>query len=576
MRITDARTLEEARQAGMARYVPDAPRIAVGMDTCGIGSDADKVFDAFTRGLRKAGIATIVARTGCFGFCSEEPLVNVQLPERPLIMLHKVRPEDAAAVIDGISRGELPLDKALCRIEEWDHLTGQVRFGRGLACVPLWNELPFFRPQKKIVLRDSGLIDPQDIGEYIAAGGYGALHKAVTAMTPRQVIGEVAASKLRGRGGVGFPTGRKWELMAERSHPSGKKYVICNGDEGDPGAYMNRNEIESDPHMVLEGMLIGGYAMGADEGVIYIRAEYPVAVQRMKLAVRQAEQAGLLGKAIFGSGFSFTVTIVEGAGAFVCGEETALIASIEGRAGRPRVRPPFPAEQGLYGKPTDINNVETWCNIAPIIIRGAEWFRSTGTAASAGTKVFSLVGKIKNTGLVELPLGKTLDTIVYDIGEGSGSGKPVRAVQTGGPSGGCVPADRFATTVDYESLNALGTIMGSGGIVVMDSDNCMVDVAKYFTQFTASESCGTCTPCREGLAQAMAILERITEGSASEEDLERLRELAETIRDTALCGLGQTSTNPVLTTLDYFRKEYDRHIKEHRCDAGVCRMKERG
>lgn len=574
MKIIDSQTLNSVRETGLSKYLPPKLRIAIGMDTCGIGNDAERIFEAFSKGLRQAGIDALVTRTGCFGFCSAEPLVNIQFPGKPLVMLHRLKLSDVPGIIEQLSRETIPVEKALCRIEAWDHLTGRVEFGKGLENLPLWNEIPFFKPQKKIVLRDSGLINPQDIDEYIAVGGYSSLLKALTQMTPQQVIEEIKNSKLRGRGGAGFPAGKKWELMAVKQ--AEKKYIICNADEGDPGAYMNRNEIESDPHMMIEGMLIGAYAMGASEGIIYIRAEYPLAVQRLKLAVKQAEQYGLIGEAIFGAKFNFKFTIVEGAGAFVCGEETALIASIEGKAGRPRLRPPFPAEKGLYGLPTTINNVETWCNVPAIIAKGSAWFTETGTQNSAGTKVFSLVGKIKNTGLVELPLGKSLDTIIYDVGEGAGTGKEIKAVQTGGPSGGCVPANKFNTPVDYESLNALGTIMGSGGIVVMDTDNCMVDVARYFTEFTSAESCGKCTPCREGLYQALKILERITEGRATEGDLDELKNLAEVIRDTALCGLGQTSANPVLTTLEYFRKEYDEHIKDKRCEAGICKKAQSG
>ena len=387
-------------------------------------------------------------------------------------------------------------------------------------------------------------------------------------MRQTDVVEEVTAARMRGRGGAGFPTGIKWSMMEKSDAP--QKYIICNADEGDPGAYMNRNEIESDPHSLLEGMLIGAYAMGVSKGIAYVRAEYPLAVKRLKIAIEQATELGLMGDNIMGSSFSFHCDVVEGAGAFVCGEETALIASIEGYAGRPRPRPPYPAAKGLYGCPTNINNVETWCNIPLIIEKGSGWFRQTGTEKSPGTKVFSLVGKIKNTGLVELPLGSTLETFVYEIGEGTGTGKVVKAVQTGGPSGGCIPAAHFKTPVDYESLAELGAIMGSGGMVVMDQDNCMVDVARYFLEFNSAESCGKCTPCREGLSQALAILTKITNGQGSMADLTMLELLSATIKDTALCGLGQTAPNPILTTLRYFRHEYEEHIIEKRCHAGVC------
>jgi NADH-quinone oxidoreductase subunit F len=412
------------------------------------------------------------------------------------------------------------------------------------------------------------LINPEDIEEYIAIGGYRTLWQVLTNFKPLEVIAQVKESKLRGRGGAGFPTGIKWELMQKEN--ADQKYIICNADEGDPGAYMNRNESESDPHMLLEGMIIGAYAMGASQGIIYVRAEYPLAVERIRKAISQARSLGLLGENIFGSGFSFDLQLVEGAGAFVCGEETALIASLEGRSGRPQPRPPFPAQKGYLGKPTNINNVETWSNIPVVMAKGADWFKQTGTQSSSGTKVFSLVGKIKNTGLVELPLGATLQTLIYNIGSGTGTNKKVKAVQSGGPSGGCIPVSLFNTSIDYETLASLGAIMGSGGMVVMDDDNCMVDIARYFTEFTTSESCGKCTPCREGLTQNLNILTQITQGKAGLSDLQKLSDLGMVIKDTALCGLGQTGPNPVLTTLKYFRNEYEEHIKEGRCDGGVC------
>ncbi len=456
----------------------------------------------------------------------------------------------------------------LCKIESWDHLTGQVVYGQGMPDVPQWHELPFFAGQKRIVLRNCGLINPEDIEEYIAVGGYSALHQVLRQMKPEQVIELVQKSRLRGRRGAGFPTGNKWEILLKA--PGDLKYLICNADEGDPGAYMNRNEIESDPHSLLEGMIIGAYAMGAAHGVIYIRAEYPLAVLRLKEALDEARQCGLLGSGIFGTDFSFDIELVEGAGAFVCGEETALIASLEGKAGRPRPRPPFPGQKGLWGKPTNINNVETWFNVPPIIQRGPEWFTGTGTEKSAGTKVFSLVGKIKNTGLVEMPFGSPLKKIIYDIGGGTGNARKVKAIQTGGPSGGCIPAELFDSPVDYESLAAIGSIMGSGGMVVMDEDNCMVNVARYFIGFSHSESCGKCVPCRVGLDHALRILNAITNGKATVEDLETLEDLAQMIRDTSLCGLGQTAPNPVLTTLKYFRDEYLSHVRRQYCAAAVC------
>ncbi len=568
MKILDAESLEAIRKSGLKKLLPDTPKISVGMGTCGSGNGAKGVYESLQKAIKAKRAKIDLSITGCFGFCSEEPLVNCYLPGMPLVILHKVVPKDAEKIVDSLSNGVMPIKKALCKIEKWNFFTSGIEYGTGLNEVPFWNEIPFFKGQKKIVLREAGLINPEDIEEYVAVGGYSALMKALTMMTPDSVLDEIKKSKLRGRGGAGFPTGIKWEMMKKAE--SDRKYIICNADEGDPGAYMNRNEIESDPQALIEGMLIGAYVMGAPEGVMYVRAEYPLAVERFKKAVASARECGLMGHNIFGSSFSFDLSHVEGAGAFVCGEETALIASIEGRAGRPIPRPPYPAQKGLWGKPTNINNVETWFNIPLIVTIGGDEFAKFGIQNSTGTKVFSLVGKIKNTGLVELPLGTPLENIIYQMGEGTGTKKRIRAVQTGGPSGGCIPVEHFDTPVDYESLTKLGTIMGSGGMVVMDQDNCMVDVARYFVEVTHNESCGKCTPCREGLAQALAILNKITGGEATMEDLDMLERLAYVIRDSSLCGLGQTSANPVLSTLRYFRDEYERHIIQKRCKAGVC------
>jgi NADH-quinone oxidoreductase subunit F len=568
MKVHDAASLEKARQQGLAKFLPNVPKISVGSGTCGLGNGAKEVFEAFQHAIKARRVDIRINKVGCFGFCAEEVLVNCYVPGQPLVILHRVTPKDVEGILDGISRGMLPLKKALCKIERWDFFTSKTDYGTGLGKVPSWQEIPFFKGQKKIVLRESGLIDPEDIEEYFAVGGYSSLMKAITQMTPDSVLEEVKKAKLRGRGGAGFPTAVKWEMM--KNVKTDVKYIICNADEGDPGAYMNRNEIESDPHALIEGMILGAYVMGASEGVMYVRAEYPLAVERFKKAVADARERGILGKNIFGSNFSFDLTYVEGAGAFVCGEETALIASIEGKAGRPIPRPPYPAQKGLWGKPTNINNVETWINVPVIVTIGGDEFAKFGTPSCTGTKVFSLVGKVKNTGLVELPLGTPLATIVYQMGEGTGSKKKIRAVQTGGPSGGCIPVEHFNTPVDYESLTKLGTIMGSGGMVVMDQDNCMVDVARYFVEVTYAESCGKCVPCREGLAQALALLNKITHGEATMEDLDTLERLAYVIRDAALCGLGQTASNPVLTTLRYFRDEYEKHIVQKRCKAGVC------
>ena len=572
MIIQSLQQLDSLRQAGLAAVVPHKPMISVGLGTCGIGNEADTVFETFDALIKKTKSPVTLKRTGCFGFCAEEPLVMLYLPGKPILLFSKFNASQCAGVLKAATdsrKAEAVAKQARAKIEAWDFVTSQATFGKGYPGTPDWNEIPFFKGQKKIVLRDCGLIDPESIEDYIAVGGYAAFAKAVLTQSPTQVIETVKASRLRGRGGAGFPTGRKWELMQAQTSPG--KFLICNADEGDPGAYMNRNEIESDPHMLLEGMAIGAYAMGTPAGIVYIRAEYPLAVERLKKAIQAARGRGLLGRNILGSGFSFDIELIQGAGAFVCGEETALIASAESKAGRPLPRPPYPAERGYNASPTNINNVETLCNVPAILSAGPAWFTGFGTAQSAGTKVFSLVGKVKNTGLVELPLGTSIETIVYGMGEGTGSvNKKIKAVQTGGPSGGCIPVEHFKTPVDYDSLAALGAIMGSGGMVVMDQDNCMVDVARYFVGFTAAESCGKCTPCREGLSQSLRILTAISKGEATEKELTELEALAHVIRDASLCGLGQTAANPVLTTLRYFRNDYLEHIRERRCSAGAC------
>ena len=566
--------LGSLRALGLERIKPKGPSISVGTGTCGLGNGAGLVFEAIQKAV-EAEFASVprplMRQVGCFGYCSAEPMVMAYRPGKPLLVFTTVKTSKAPRIARGLVSDEA-FDKlardATAKIETWDFRTSVVEYGSAYPFLPNWNELPFFKGQEKLVLRDAGLIDPENLGEYLAVGGYSGLMKVLGSMRPETVIDEMKKSKLRGRGGAGFPTYRKWELM--RASQGERKYVICNADEGDPGAYMNRNEIESDPHALIEGMAIGAYAMGATEGLIYVRAEYPLAVERITKAVAATREAGILGRNILGSKFSFDLEIATGAGAFVCGEETALIASAEGRAGRPSPRPPFPAQRGLNGCPTNINNVETWCNVPLVASRGGDWFAGFGTASSAGTKVFSLVGKVQNTGLVELPLGKRLDAAVYGMGGGAGPRKRIKALQSGGPSGGCIPANLFNTAIDYEELAKLGAIMGSGGLVAMDQDNCMVDVARYFVSFTASESCGKCAPCREGLSQMLRILDSVSKGEAKEEDLDTLEELALAIRDSALCGLGQTAANPVLTTLRYFRSEYERHIREKRCEAGVC------
>ena len=510
---------------------------------------------AFSRAIEAKGLSdeVMVVETGCHGFCEHGPLVIVY-PEGTFYC--QVKAEDVEEIVES----HLFKGRIVERLLYHEPLTHE--------SIPNYSEINFYKKQHRLVLENCGAINPEQIEEYIAVGGYEALAKAVTTMSPEDVIEEIKKSGLRGRGGGGFPTGMKWQFA--KASVSDKKYVICNADEGDPGAFMDRSVLEGDPHKILEGMAVCGYAIGADEGYIYVRAEYPLAIKRLRIAIEQAEAMGLLGENIFGSGFSFKLHIKEGAGAFVCGEETALMASIEGKRGMPRPRPPFPAVAGLWGKPTNINNVETFGNVAAIITNGADWYAGFGTEKSKGTKVFALTGKINNTGLAEVPMGITMREIIYDIGGGINGGKKFKAVQIGGPSGGCLPESMLDLSIDYDSLTAAGAMMGSGALVVMDEDTCMVDVAKFFLNFTQSESCGKCTPCREGTKRMLEVLTRITEGQGREGDIELLEELARNIKETALCGLGQTAPNPVLSTLKYFRHEYEAHIKEKRCPAGAC------
>lgn len=499
-----------------------------------------------------------IVQTGCFGLCALGPIMIVY-PEGTFYS--RVTPEDVPEIVEEhLLKGRL-----VSRLVYND--TGDTVREEGKP-VSL-NETGFYKKQKRIALKNCGVINPEVIDEYIAMDGYAALGKVLTEMAPADVIKVMKDSGLRGRGGGGFPTGTKWQFAA--NSVSDKKYVVCNADEGDPGAFMDRSVLEGDPHTILEAMAIAGYAIGADEGYIYVRAEYPIAIKRLEIAIIQAREYNLLGKDIFGTGFNFDIQLRFGAGAFVCGEETALLTSIEGNRGEPRPRPPFPAVKGLFGQPTIINNVETFANITQIILKGTEWFSAIGTEKSKGTKVFALGGKITHTGLVEVPMGTTLREIIYDIGGGIPNGKKFKAAQTGGPSGGCIPASLVDTCVDYDSLIAIGSMMGSGGLIVMDEDNCMVDIAKFFLEFTVDESCGKCAPCRLGTKRMLEILERITTGKGEEGDIEKLEELGKNIKATALCGLGQTAPNPVLSTIRYFRDEYEAHIKEKRCPAGHCK-----
>ena len=534
--------------------------VTVGMNTCGMASGAKETMAAFQEAFASSEIHGKAFQTGCIGMCFHEPLVDVILPGQPRITYKGLTCDGVSRVIENhIQGGEI--------IRNWV-LAQRPHKALRAEGIPTFEEIPYCAKQHKIVLKQCGVIDPEDIGHYIAADGYFALAKAVLEMAPGDVIETVRESGLRGRGGAGFPTGLKWHLT--RQAGGTPKYVVCNADEGDPGAFMDRSVLEGDPHAVLEGMIIAAYAIGAQEGFIFVRAEYPLAVKRLQIAIAQARELGLLGQHILGSAFSFDIAIKLGAGAFVCGEGTALQASIEGKRGIPRTKPPHSVQEGLWGKPTNLNNVETFANIPSIITKGADWYSAIGSQDSKGTKVFCITGKVKYSGLIEVPMGISLREIVYDIGGGTLRKRPFKAVQTGGPSGGVLPASLLDLPVDYQELAEAGSIMGSGGIVVMDETTCMADVARYFLSFTKSESCGKCTPCREGLERLYDILDRICRGQGDEKDLERLESLALTIKDSSLCGLGQSAPNPVLTVLRYFRNEIEAHIIDKQCPAGVC------
>ncbi len=536
----------------------DKPRIFIGAATCGRVAGALAVLDAVNATLLKHNLEAAITQVGCIGLCYAEPIINIIKPGRPQIYYGSLTPELASQLIEDYLIKDNPRP---------DLALGTVGDG-SIEGIPKLFDLPMLKPQVRIALRNCGLIDPENINHYIARGGYGGFLRALE-MSPEAVIEEIKKSGLRGRGGAGFPTGLKWQFC--RQSPGTMKYIICNADEGDPGAFMDRSLLEGDPHAVLEGMLIGAYTIGAKEGYIYARAEYPLAIERLNVALEQMSDIGLLGENILGSNFSFHLKIKQGAGAFVCGEETALIASIEGERGLPRPRPPFPAQAGLWGKPTNINNVETWANVSAILKDGADWYASYGSEGSKGTKTFALAGKIQRTGLIEVPLGITLSEIIFDIGGGIPNGKRFKAVQTGGPSGGCLPASFLNSPVDYESLASAGSIMGSGGMVVLDEDTCMVDMARFFLSFTQFESCGKCIQCRWGTKQMLAILEDITSGRGRPDDIDLLIELSEAVKNGSRCGLGQTAPNPVLSTIRYFRDEYESHIMKLHCPAAVCK-----
>ncbi len=560
----------EKRAAELRRESITKPVIYVGAATCGLGAGAGKTMKAIEEFLDEKSLEAEIVRVGCIGLCAVEPIIDVQMPGKARVAFQNVTAKNVKNILEGITGGTIPKADVLGQFrqdfaEQWDD-------------VPYLDEHPFFAPQTRWVLKNCGIIDPASIEEYIVRGGYSAMAKALKTMTPEEVCNTIEGSGLRGRGGGGFPTGKKWQFA--RGEASSQKYLVCNADEGDPGAFMDRAVIEGDPHRLIEGMAIAAYAFGASKAYIYIRAEYPLAIERLKVAIKQAHDFGLLGQNILDSGFNFELVIKMGAGAFVCGEETALIHSIEGKRGMPRPRPPFPAVKGLFGKPTIINNVETLANVAEIVRNGSDWFNSLGTETSKGTKIFALSGKISLTGLVEVAMGTKVRDIVFDIGGGIPDGKKYKGVQIGGPSGGCIPEQHLDILVDYESLKTVGAMMGSGGLVVMDEETCMVDVAKFFMDFIQRESCGKCIPCREGTRRMLEILEGITRGRRSEVDNEALdrfqgvmymQRLAESIQDTSLCGLGQTAPNPVLSTLRFFRDEYEAHVFDRKCPAGVCR-----
>jgi NADH-quinone oxidoreductase subunit F len=555
-KLRSIQELEELRATCRNARDPQKPCVTVCTGSGCSASGAKEVVNALRRTLERKGLEDKIEirGTGCHGFCERGPVMLIW-PEG--IFYNKVLPPDAPTIVASLVNGRKPVERLLYQ----DPVTGQRVLHE--------HEVPFYARQQRVLFGQNGQIDPKSLEDYLRVGGYAALARVLSEFTPEGVVAEITRSGLRGRGGAGFPTGKKWERM--RAQPATPKYIICNADEGDPGAFMDRSLLEGNPQSVIEGMLIGAFALGASQGFVYVRAEYPLAVEHLKAAITQAEEYGLLGDNILGSGLSFRLRVVQGAGAFVCGEETALIASIEGRVGEPQPRPPYPVEKGLWGKPTVINNVKTWASVPHIINRGADWYASIGTEKSKGTMVFSLVGKINNTGLVEVPMGITIREMINEIGGGIPGNKALKAVQIGGPSGGCIPASLADLPIDYEELTKAGSMMGSGGMVVMDEDTCMVDVARYFMEFLEEESCGKCFPCRKGTQRLRELLTKICQGKGTMEDLKLLEDCAWLVKETSLCGLGQTAANPVLTTLRYFREEYLAHVQEKRCPAKVCK-----
>jgi NADH:ubiquinone oxidoreductase subunit F (NADH-binding)/NAD-dependent dihydropyrimidine dehydrogenase PreA subunit/(2Fe-2S) ferredoxin len=576
MRIQTKSDLEKMREKGLKSLYPGTTKISVGMATCGLSTGAGKVYEALQKELEKGKLPIRLGQTGCIGFCQREPIVDILEPGKPRVFYQGVTPERSAELIHQWLENKVVEDLLFCKMEQEDWIVdGKVKdysilhTPSGIDGTPHYHQIPFYSKQLKIALRDCGFINPDSIEEYVARGGYFSLHKALFEMKPEEIIEEVKRSGLRGRGGAGFPTGAKWESC--RRAKEERKFVLCNADEGDPGAYMDRSILEGDPHSVIEGMIIGAYAIGAHEGFIYVRDEYPLAIQKLRIALREAEKKGLLGENILGSDFSFRINLFRGGGAFVCGESTALMASIEGKVGEPRAKFIHTTESGLWDRPSNLNNVETWNNVPIVIARGAGWYSKIGTEGSKGTKVFSVVGKVKNTGLVEVPMGITLREIVYDIGGGVPEGKKFKAVQTGGPSGGCIPESLIDLPVDFDRLTEVGSMMGSGGMIVMDESTCMVDLAKYFMNFLKDESCGKCTSCREGTKRMYELLTDITEGRGSTDHIDLLEELGWVTAEASLCQLGGTAPNPVLSTIRYFRDEYKEHIINKRCPAKVCR-----
>jgi NADH:ubiquinone oxidoreductase subunit F (NADH-binding)/(2Fe-2S) ferredoxin len=574
MNITTEKDLDLMAESGNAALSPATMKIMIGSASCGISAGAKSVEEAAIKAVGELGLDAVVTRTGCVGFCQREPLVDIMAPGSPRVCYGEMTAAKMTALLKSFAQDKhLPIAGALYRYEAEENVAQGTSTAypsaNGLGAIPERSALDFYNKQRRIILRNCGTIDPLNIDEAIARGAYRGAFRAITQCKPAQIVDTMLKAGLRGRGGAGFPTARKWETALKQN--ADEKYMICNADEGDPGAFMDRSIMEGDPHALLEGLMIAAFAIGARKAFVYVRSEYPLAVTTLQHAIGQAEKYGILGNRVFGTDYSLSVEIRKGAGAFVCGEETALIASIEGRAGEPRPRPPFPAVRGLWGKPTVINNVKTLSSVGPIFSRGDSWYASCGTENNRGTTVFSIVGAVKNTGLVEVPLGISLRDMVEVIGGGSRSKKAVKAVQTGGPSGGCIPSTLFDIPVDYEKLGQVGAMMGSGGMIVVDESTCIVDLARYFVSFTTEESCGKCTPCREGTKQMLHLLTRMCEGKATSDDLVALESLAQTIKSASLCGLGQTAPNPVLSAIKHFRGEFEAHIRDKKCVAGVCR-----